>query len=272
MPFYDQLSQALTELAYPLIASWALAMARALGMIMVTPAFNRLGLTGLIRSAVAATLSLPLVATTFQMLEAGDGLDTLTMTGLLIKEVMIGVMLGLLFGVPFWAAEAAGELIDLQRGSTMAQLLDPMNATESGVTATMLGILMVLLFFISGGFLTLVQGFYYSYQLWPPLAFMPPLSQQGALALLALLDQVMRIAIVMVAPLVVALLIADIMLAYLARMSPNLHVFDLSLSIKNLLFAFLVVLYLIFLVPQLLGELGSVGDNLSHFSMQQPPG
>ncbi|MFC3282205.1 type III secretion system export apparatus subunit SctT [Litchfieldella rifensis] len=255
----------LTELAYPLIMAAAIGMARALGVILITPAFNRLGLTGLIRSAVAVTIALPMVPPIFETLSTMGTTSNFTLIALLIKEVIIGVVIGLVFGIPFWAAEVAGELVDLQRASTMGQLLDPMGSTESGVTSTLLVITLVALFFITGGFMALLDGFYRSYSLWPVDAFIPVLETQAALALLSLLDQVMRIGVLMVAPLVIAMLVADLMMAYLARMAPNLHVFILSLPIKNLLFTFLMLVYLVFLVPQMYSGLDALDEHYRQF-------
>ena len=65
----------------------------------------------------------------------------------------------------------------------------------------------------------------------------------------------MQIAVLLIAPVVLALLLADIMLAYLSRMSPQLHIFDMSLAIKNLLFSLLMVLYIAYLVPYMMAEL-----------------
>jgi len=252
---YDDFARFLTDFAYPLIAAATVGVARALGMVLVTPAFNRLGLTGMIRSAVAVTISIPLIVPLFEAMTSADQLSSFTVAGMVIKELLIGVVIGLVFGVPFWAAEVAGELIDLQRGSTMAQIIDPMGSTQTGVTATLMTITLLALFFITGGFMLLLDGFYRSYSLWPAVDFMPLLSEASAMALLGLLDQVMQIGVLMVAPLVIALLVADLMLAYLARMAPNLHVFDLSLPVKNLLFAFLMLIYVVFLIPLMLDQL-----------------
>lgn len=257
---FDEIVSLLTELVYPLLVAAGIGMARAMGVILITPAFNRLGLTGLIRSAVAVTIALPMMPLVFATLTSMGPLPTSTLVAILIKELMIGVVIGVVFGIPFWAAEVAGELVDLQRGSTMGQLLDPMGSTESGVTSTLLVVMLVALFFASGGFMIMLDGFYGSYALWPVESFVPVLEASTAVMMLELLDQVMRIGLLMVVPLVIAILVADLMLAYLARMSPNLHVFSLSLAIKNLLFTFLMLLYIVFLVPQMLDELGTLGD------------
>jgi type III secretion protein T len=252
------ITAAITELAYPILVAAAIAVSRALGMIMLTPAFTRLGLTGMIRSAVAFAISLPMILPIFQQLAVTGQPTSFDLAGLMIKEMVVGALIGLAFGIPFWAAEVAGDLVDLQRGSTMSQLLDPLAAGESSVTATLLTISLLALFFMSGGFMLLLDGFYRSYQLWPAASFAPVMDVGAFLAILRVLDRIMQIGLIIIAPLVIALLIADIMLAFLSRMATQLHVFDLSLAIKNLLFSFLMVLYLTFMVPLLLEQMGDL--------------
>lgn len=250
-----ELGLSFLEVAYPLIAAAGLAASRALGMIMITPAFNRLGLTGMLRSCVAVVVSVPMLLPVFTELTTLRDYGGLFLTGLMVKELLIGVTIGLLFGIPFWAAELAGELVDLQRGSTMAQLVEPLGSEESGVTSTLLSVTLITLFFMSGGFILMVDGFYHSYSLWPVTAFTPVIAASALEALLSILDQVMRIGVLMVAPLILALLVADVMLAYLCRMAPQMNIFDLSLSVKNLIFAFLMVIYCTFLIPLMLEQL-----------------
>jgi type III secretion protein T len=246
------------DLAYPLLSAFGMAVARALGMIIITPAFNRLGLTGMIRSAVAVVMSIPIAPDIFVALAGEQSPSTLMLMALLIKEMIIGVVIGLIFGIPFWAAEVAGELIDLQRGSTMAQLLDPLSSGESSVTSTLLSITLITLFFMSGGFTLMLDGLYRSYQLWPVLAAAPTLGAGTVMEIVGVLDKVMQTGVLMIAPVVIAILTADLLLAYLARMAPQLHVFDLSLSVKNLLFSFLMVVYVSFMIPYMLNQLGAM--------------
>ena len=253
------ITAAITEFAYPLLAASAVAVARALGMIMLTPAFMRLGLTGMIRAAVAFAISLPMIPQVFTMLSMTGQPTSFDLTGLIIKEMVVGALIGLAFGIPFWAAEVAGDLIDLQRGSTMSQLLDPLAAGESSVTATLLTVCLIALFFMSGGFMFLLDGFYRSYELWPAASFTPVLDPGAFVSILHVLDRIMQIGVILIAPLVIAILIADIMLAFLSRMAPQLHVFDLSLAVKNLLFSLLIVLYLVFLMPLLFGQIADLG-------------
>lgn len=242
-------------LAYPLLVAVAITAARALGMILVTPAFIRLGLTGMIRSCVAIAICIPAVPGVLNGVLAEGQLGSLLITGLLVKELVVGMVIGIAFGIPFWGAEVAGDLVDLQRGSTSAQLVDPLQVSETTITGTLLVFALLALFFMSGGFLLLVDGFYKSYELWPAVKFAPVINVNAIPALLAVLDRIMQIAVILIAPIVLALLLTDLMLAYLSRMSPQLHIFDLSLAIKNMLFAVLMVLYISYLVPYMMSEL-----------------
>lgn len=253
-------TSSLLALAYPLLMATAIAVARALGMIIVTPAFIRLGLTGLIRTGVAVAICIPAIPGVLSSLLAEGQMSSLVITGLLIKELVVGTIIGIAFGIPFWGAEVAGDLVDLQRGSTSAQLIDPLQVSETSIAGTLFVFAMLALFFMSGGFLLLVDGFYRSYELWPAAKFMPVVNVNAIPALLGILDRIMQISVLLIAPIVLALLLTDLMLAYLSRMSPQLHIFDLSLAIKNMLFAVLMVLYISYLVPYMMSELKDLRD------------
>jgi type III secretion protein T len=62
--------------------------------------------------------------------------------------------------------------------------------------------------------------------------------------------------LMLVIPLILILLIADIALAFVAKAAPHLNVFDLSLSVKNLLVAILLLPYLAFLVSYMKRDIG----------------
>ncbi len=204
---------------------------------------------------VAVTIAVPMFVPVFGAFTALPEHGSFFLVGLMIKEMLIGLLIGLLFGIPFWAAEVAGELIDLQRGSTTAQLVDPLSSGESSVMATLLTVMLIALFFMSGGFIMMVDGYYHSYQLWPATAFTPLFASSALMAVLSILDQVMRMGVVMGSPLIICLLATDLMLAYLSRMAPSLHIFDRSLPVKNLFFSVLMVIYISFLISVMIDQL-----------------
>ena len=109
----------------PYILAAAFALARMLAMMTVFPVFDRLGVTGLVRNSIALVLSIPFIPMIVAHL-GGEKLSLGLMAALLLKEVIVGLVVGLVLAVPLYAAEVAGDILDLQRGSSSATLSDPL--------------------------------------------------------------------------------------------------------------------------------------------------
>jgi type III secretion protein T len=239
------------------VIAMAFAIARMTGLIIIMPAFTRMGLTGLQQGAAALALGLPLVPMTMAAL-AGENLTVTLTAALLLKEVAIGLMIGLVLGVPIWAAEAAGDMLDLQRGTTSAGLFDPSSIGEDSISGTLLTLIMVALFFGSGGLPLTLRTVYESYGIWPAGNVFPTLGPVAGEFFVALLDRVMMMGMMLVAPIIVFMLLSDLLLALVSRAAPNLNIFALSLSQKNLVFTFLMVVYGAFLLKYMGNDIGSL--------------
>ena len=107
----------------------AFALARMLAMMVVFPVFDRLGVTGFIRNSIAVVISIPLIPMIAAHLD-GEQLSLGLIAALLLKEVVVGLVVGIVLAVPLYAAEAAGDILDLQRGSSSASLSDPLGSTH----------------------------------------------------------------------------------------------------------------------------------------------
>ena len=118
------------------------AVARMTGLIIVMPPFTRVGTTGILRGAIAIAFALPVAPIVLPTL-AGAQLTVAAIATLLLKEMVVGVTIGLVLGVPFWAAEAAGDVLDLQRGSTASSLIDPLAMTQESISGTLFGLALV---------------------------------------------------------------------------------------------------------------------------------
>jgi type III secretion protein T len=230
----------------PYFLAAAFALARMLAMMIVFPVFDRLGVTGLIRNSIALVLAIPLIP----MIAAHLGSEQLSLgliTALLLKEVIVGLVVGLVLGVPLYAAEFAGNVLDLQRGSSSGTLSDP-QGNQSNISGTLLALIVIALYFASGCFDLTLRAIYDSYGIWPVRRLLPLLSREAGGLLLGLLDTIMRTGLMLVGPIVVCLLLVDLLFALIARAAPSLQPFYLSMTVKNLVFSFVLVLYGAFLV------------------------
>ena len=219
-----------------------LALSRILGVMAVLPAFTRLGVTGILRNGIALAVGVPIIPA----IAATLGTDPLTVgkiAALSFKEIIVGVVVGLILGVPFWAAEAAGGILDLQRGASLAMLEDPDAGNETSVTGTLLALAIIVLYYASGGLFMTLRTLYESYDIWPLGRFLPLFGPEAGQLFLHVLDEVFAMGLMLIAPIVVCLFVADILLALVSRAAPHFNVFALSLAVKNLVFAILLVLY-----------------------------
>ena len=231
----------------PYFIAAAFALARMLAMMIVFPVFDRLGVTGFIRNSIAVVISIPIIP----MIVAHLGSEQLSLgliAALLLKEVVVGLVVGVVLAVPLYAAEAAGDILDLQRGSSSASLSDPLGSTQSAITGTLLVLIVIALYFASGCFDLTLRAIYDSYGIWPVRRFLPLLSREAGGLLLSLLDTIVSTGLMLVGPIVVCLLLVDLLFGFIARAAPSLQPFYLSMTVKNLVFSLVLVLYSAFLV------------------------
>lgn len=225
----------------------AFVMARLLGVMAIAPAFERLGLTNMVRAAAAFAFAVPMVVFASPSAFESGPPTMFVGAGIALKEAMVGFVIGFIFGIPFWAAQAAGDIMDLQRGSTAGTLVDPSSGTDAGVSGTFLTLAMLAMFFSANGIDVMVSAVYESYRLWPLDRLWPQLELADALVVLRLLNDIVILGVLMAAPVMAALLIADVVLAFVARAAPQLNVFSLSMALKNAVFMLLMVVYCSFL-------------------------
>lgn len=240
---------------------WSYAIARLAGFTAVFPMYARLGIrAGILRGGVALALCLPLIPV-FAVMDLPGTSQLYQLPPILLKEVIVGAVIGVTLGVPIWAAEAAGEILDLQRGVTFADISDPSSELNNNVTGNFFSLLILAIYFASGGLNMTMQAIYDSYALWPIRSFMPILSPQSGEIILGLLDEIFGMGFMLVVPMVIAFLLVDLSLALVARAAPQINIFILSLTVKNLLFALLLVLYAVFLIGYMKSDLSWIAES-----------
>ena len=237
----------LFEQVWHWLLAYGLALARPLAMLSLSPVFTRAQITGLLRGAAASALALPIVPVLATTL-APEGRGAVGLLLLTVKEAVIGAALGVLLGVPFWALDVAGDVLDAQRGATQGRLNDPAGFEDVSISGTMLVITGIALFVITGGLETLADLLYGSWRIWPPLGAWPSADPQTPALLLGLLDQVTRQGLLLATPAVIAMLLADASLMVVARLAPQLRIDDLALSARNVVFVLFMPLYAAFLL------------------------
>lgn len=159
---------------------------------------------------------------------AAPGVIEVVLLGL--KEVLIGIALGLIVRIMFAAVSYAGMLLDLNAGFAVAQTIDPTSGTTVSVFGKWYTLVATSVFLAIGGAQLLVGGVVRSFELVPPF---------GAIDVDALIlgvtdaaGDLMLVAVQIAAPLLAALIVTDITMGLISRAVPQMNIFIVGIPLK----------------------------------------
>jgi type III secretion protein T len=225
------------------LISLAYTAPRILAMFIPIPIFNSQIMPGLLRFSIAGVLGVmvaPMLMPLVNMSDLGGAQIFLMM----IKEAFVGFVLGFMITIPFWAFEAVGFFIDNQRGASIAATLNPLTGNDSSPMGILFNQAFIVFFFVSGGFLLMLDVLYDSYLLWGVMSWTPEFRPETMVVMLEQLNKIVRVAVLLSAPAIVAMFLAEVGLALVSRFVPQLQVFFLAMPIKSALAVLVLMLYM----------------------------
>lgn len=246
------------------VEAFTLTLPRIYLVFTILPMMSKNLLGGaLVRNGILLSLSL----FTFPITEGTlpENLEKLDYVSILLKESLLGLIIGLVIAIPFWIAEGVGFVIDNQRGSTMSNVVNPLSGDETSPLGIFLSQLLNTFFIISGAFLLMMAVIYESYIFWPVGKMIPTNLDGTDLYLFAQLDFLMRAIVLFSAPVVIAMFMAEFTLALVSRFAPQLNVFFLAMPIKSAVGIFVLIIYMKFLVGNIDSVVDSTFDDLRFF-------
>ena len=256
-----QIEAALFDDVNRLLLALAYASVRIQAALLIVPLFSRQVVPGLVRNSLGVGLALPLLPGIEASL--GGGLpDVVSMTVTILKEGLIGTLIGYSVAILFWAVEAVGFLIDNQRGASIASTLNPLTGNDSSPLGILFNQAFLVYFLMSGGFLVFLTLMYESYRLWPVVAFFPQLVADGLPLFAGLFENVIRLGLLLGAPAIVAMLLVEIGLALVSRFTPQLQVFFLAMPVKSAMAFLVLAIYLPTLFGYIRVEIGKLSGLL----------
>lgn len=167
-------------------------------------------------------------------------LEPLFIVIIVIKEVIIGLVLGCILSLPFWVFHATGSFIDNQRGATLSSTLDPSTGVDTSELAKFINMLSVVIYLDNNGLVHLSNTVYISYQILKPLTLELP----ELYLFIDFLSKLMFNTIQLASPVIAVMLGAEIFLGMLSRYASQLNAFSISLTIKSGLAFIILLLYL----------------------------
>jgi flagellar biosynthetic protein FliR len=183
----------------------------------------------MVKIGIAAAIALPVADS---VADDAPILDVGPLLAAVVLQVAIGLSLGFVIFLLFSAVQAAGELIDLFGGFTVAPAFDPLSNAQSSTFGRFYQLLATTLLFVINGHILLIRGFMTSFD---AISVTGPTLEDFSGNLLQTLGLFFIAAIEIAAPLLAALFLAEVGLGLLARAAPQMNVFLIGFPIKILL-------------------------------------
>lgn len=221
----------------------ALSIPRIGAAFLVLPLLSQDTVPALVRNSLFVALAIIVFPLTGAAASA-ISLDPTEWPFMLIKEMLIGIALGLLFGSIFWAIGMAGSIADTQVGGNMANALDPIQGHQTSFTGQWLSQLATWLFMATGGFLLFLDVLIGSYQLWPVDVFLPALTLSGSLVFINEFEYMMTTALLFAAPAMLIMGIIDIALGIMNRFAQQINLLSISMPVKSFMTTWVMILVL----------------------------
>jgi flagellar biosynthetic protein FliR len=150
-----------------------------------------------------------------------------------LTELLIGMALGIATNIVFDGVQMAGQILSIQMGYSLINILDPQTMVDSTVVATFHQIVVLLIFLRLNVHLWILSALAHSFD------YLPPATGHSAApfasAALRAGAAVFAIGVQIAAPVLSATLFADIALGLLGKASPQLPLILLGPAVKSVL-------------------------------------
>ena len=219
-----------------------LCLPRIAGALLLAPFMNVSVIGGMsTRNAIVLIMGLfmyPLVST-----QVSGAMSISLFLVLVVKELALGLLLGVIPLALFWGFQMVGALVDNQRGATAASSLDPLVGEQSSPLGTLMLQSSVFLFFIAGGFFLFMSIIYQSFSVWSVTHFYPTFSVELVDFLVKKLLYSLQLSLLLASPIIIILFLTEFCMGLIGRFAPQLDVFFLSMPIKSVVAILFLLLY-----------------------------
>ena len=210
------------------VTLFLLILARMSGFVLFNPLFGRQNIPGTVKSGLIMVMTVTVFLMTDQAVTVPDSVLALGIHFAL--ELLIGYLVGVVVQLFFYIPSLGGEIIDIQMGMSMGRTYDPNSQTSTTVTASLLGALMMLLFFAANGHYTLLRIMMSSGNAVPygQVAF----GQDLYWSLIELFIECTVMAIKLCMPILAAELLGQVGMGILMKVIPQINVFAINIELK----------------------------------------
>ena len=206
----------------------ALAALRVAAALMTTPVFQAASMPASVRVLLVAALAMLLAAGSPGSIQEWDGWGSFVAAA--FAELALGATLGLGVALAFAAFCVAGQILDVQLGFGMAQIVDPVTRRPVPIVTTAFERVGVLVFLLLDGHHALLRGLQYSIDRLPVGAGWS--AATGAEAILDQVGGIFSLGFALAAPVAFCTMLVEFLLGVIGRNLPQMNMFAVGFQVK----------------------------------------
>lgn len=146
-------------------------------------------------------------------------------------EASIGIIVGLAATLVFAGVQLGGQVMDMQIGFALANVIDPITQTQQSILSQFWFLFATLIFLASRGHHMLLHGMVDSFHA-IPLGGLTLDRSWVDLVSLKMAGEMFVVAVRISAPIVVSLLLATVAMGFMARTVPEMNIFILGFALR----------------------------------------
>jgi flagellar biosynthetic protein FliR len=204
-----------------------LGAVRAGAWLMICPPFNSRMIPPQVKALLSVAIALPMAPYLRASLPSIETADIIASAAL---QVFVGASLGFITALFFAAIQAAGDLIDVFGGFTLAMAFDPLSLSQSSIFGRFYNLMAVTLLFATEGHQLVLRGFMQSYETLPLNASLS--LETFSRLLIEGIGEMFLAALQIAGPLIAVLFLTDVAFGLLNRVAPALNAFQLGFPAK----------------------------------------
>ncbi len=159
------LDQVLAQFGGMQTAGFILVLARITPLFLVAPLFSSRQIPPRVRTIVAVALAVGLTPIAMHHQQVPN--DILTLFGLVLKELLVGLAFALSIALLFAAVSSAGAMLDMLVGFSFGSIVDPLTGNQSAVLTQLYGLVALAVFVVIDGISWVVGGLSRTFDLIP---------------------------------------------------------------------------------------------------------
>ncbi|MDF2986649.1 MAG: flagellar biosynthetic protein FliR [Eubacterium sp.] len=228
-----------------------LIFVRMTGLFVTAPIFGRRNIPVYFKVGFAFMTALLMA----NVIEVGHIVDTsnfMIYALYIIKEFLVGVVIGFIAYAVFTSIYIAGQIIDMQIGFGMVNVLDPLSNIQVPITANLYFMLAMIIFLVTNGHHMMIRALYQSFDILPLGSAV--IRSELVDNIVIVFKDMFSVGFKIAAPIVAAVIITDVVLGIISKTIPQMNVFVLGMPLKiliGLIIIFITVPAFIYIVTML---------------------